>query len=117
MLNDHDVESALRRYQVADPPTELAQRVVAASNDVPRRLEWIWGPAAAAAVLAVWIAFHFGSIEPPIDEVRAQEVAFVTEILGGDANAAAYAETVVPESPKPDLQMALMLLEESWQEN
>ena len=117
MLNDHDVEAALRRYQVADPPTELAHRIAAAGDDTPRTLEWIWGPAAAAAVLAVWIAFHLGSIEPPIDEARAQEVAFVTNILGGDANAAAYAESVVPESPTPDLQMALALLEESWMEN
>ena len=117
MLNDHEIEARLRRYRVADPPPDLARAIVETSVQPSHRFDWIWGPAAAVAVLVAWIAFHAAMSEPPIDPVRAQEVAFVTEVLGGDESAAAYAETVVPESPKPDLQMALMLLEESWLEN
>jgi len=37
-------------------------------------------------------------------------------MLGGGDSAAAYAEIVVPQSPK-DLQMALALPEDPWQEN
>ena len=117
MLNDHEIEARLRRYRVADPRTDLAHTIIASSVEPAYRFDWIWGPAAAAAVLVAWITFHVATFEPSIDPVRAQEVAFVTEALGGDESAAAYAETVVPESPKPDLQMALMLLEESWLEN
>jgi hypothetical protein len=117
MLNDHEIEARLRRYRVTDPPPDLAHTIVAASVEPSDRFDWIWGPATAAAVLVAWIAFHVATSEPQIDAVRAREVAFVTEVLGGDESAAAYAETVVPESPKPDLQMALMLLEELWLEN
>jgi hypothetical protein len=117
MLSEDDLEAMLRRYRVGDPPSDLGSAVVAASVEGPRRFERIWGPAAAAAVLASWVAFHLGMTEPTIDRVRAQEVALVTEVLGGDENAAAYAEIVVPQSPELDLQTALAFQEDPWQEN
>ena len=116
MLSDVDLERALQRYRVADPPRGLASVVVAATVDAPGRFEWLWAPAAAAAVFASWVAFHLAMAESPRDPIRDEEVAFVTQVLGGDENAAAYAESVVPQSPKQDVQMALVG-EDPWQEN
>lgn len=114
MLSDDDLEGALQRYRVVDPPRELASMVVAATVDVPGRFEWLWGPAAASAVLVVWIGIQIATAESPSDPIRDEEVAFVTQMLGGDENAAAYAELVVPQPPKQD---ALLMVEEQWPAN
>ena len=115
MLSDDDLERALQRYRVVDPPRELASVVVAATVDVPGRFEWVWGPAAAAAVLAMWIGTQIAIAESPHDPARDEEVAFVTEMLGGDDYAAAYAELVVPQPPKQDA--LLEAVEDQWRQN
>jgi len=116
MLSDHDLEATLRRYRVTDPPIALGPAIVAGSVDQTSRFEWMWGPAAAAAVVVIWLAVHVAMTEAPIDPARAEEVAFVTGLLGGGPDAAAYAELVVPvPAPKPDPLVALA--EDPWQEN
>jgi hypothetical protein len=115
MLNDDDIARALQRYRVVDPPSTLASSMVAAAFDIPGRFEWLWGPAAAAAVLAAWIVIQLAMVEAPRDPIRDEEVAFVTEMLGGDEAAAAYAEIVVPDPPKQDALLAMT--EEPWREN
>jgi hypothetical protein len=65
-------------------------------------------------VLAAWIGIQYAMAESPGDPVRDEEVAFVTEMLGGDDNAAAYAELVVPQTPKQD---ALPAIEDQWLQN
>jgi|RhiMetStandDraft_4_1073278.scaffolds.fasta_scaffold330912_2 hypothetical protein len=115
MLSDDDLERALRRYAIVGPPGELRSAIVATTVDVPGRFEWVLGPAAAAAVLTIWIGIHLAMAESPRDPIRAREVEFVTETLGGDDDAAAYAELVVPQSPKPDARDAFA--EDRWREN
>jgi hypothetical protein len=116
MLNDHDLESALRRYRVTDPPSELAPSVVAATSriETASRFEWLWGPIAAAAVLAVWFAMQVAMLEEPTDPIRDAEVAFVTQLLGGGEDAAAYAERIVPRRPIED--PTKVIEEEPWQQ-
>lgn len=114
MLSEDDLERALQRYRVVDPPRELASVVVAATLDVPGRFEWLWGPAAAAAVLALWIGIQIATAESPRDPIREEEVAVVIQMLGGDDNAAAYAELVVPQPAKQD---ALLIVEDQWRAN
>jgi hypothetical protein len=115
MLSDDDLERALRRYQVVNPPGALESAIVSATLNVPGRFEWLWGPAAAAVVVAMWIGARIGMSESPHDPIRDQEIAFVTEMLGGGETAAAYAEIVVPEPPKQDALLAMT--EERWREN
>lgn len=116
MLSDHDLDSVLRRYRVPDPPSELGPAVVAAASRIEAvsRFEWLWGPIAAAAVLAVWFAVQVAMLEEPTDPIRDAEVALVTEFLGGGDDAAAYADLVVPERPMEDPRK--LLAEELWQE-
>jgi len=114
MLNDHDVEDALRRYRVVDPPSGLASAIEAAI-DASGRFEWMWGPAAAIAILAAWIAFQVGSVDTQADPVRASEIAVVTEMLGGDEYAAARAELIVPHTTQRDPLVALA--EDRWRTN
>jgi len=102
MLTDDDLERALERYRVVEPPIALESAITAATLDVPGQLEWMWGPVAAATVLAAWIGIHIATADSASDPVRDHEVEFVRQILGGDANAAAYAEWVVPQPPRPD---------------
>jgi hypothetical protein len=113
MLSD-DVERTLQRYRAVDPPTGLQWTVVAATVDVTGRFEWIWGPAVAAAVLASWVGVQLAMAESPRDPIRDEEVAFVAKMLGGDENAAAYAERVVPKTPTQD---ALPAIEDRWLQN
>ena len=115
MISDDDLERTLQRYRVVNPPRGLESAIVATALDAPGRFEWLLGPAAAAAVLAVWIGIHLAMAESPRDPIRAREVEFVTETLGGDDDAAAYAELVVPRSPKPDARDAFA--EDRWREN
>ena len=114
MLTDDELERALQRYQVVDPPNGFESAILTAILRAPARLEWLWGPAAAAAVLAIWIGARLAPAESPRDPARDEEVAFVTEILGGDDTAAAYAELIVPEPPEQD---ALRAIEDQWLQN
>jgi hypothetical protein len=116
MLSDHDLESALRRYRVPDPPSDLGPAVVAAAYNVEAtsRFEWLWGPVAAAAVLAVWFALQIAMLEEPADPIRDAEVAFVTDLLGGGEDAAARAELIVPQRHIED--PSRLFREEPWQE-
>jgi len=114
MLRDNDVERTLRRYWVGDPPSELQSAVVAAAVDVPGRFEWLWGPAAAAVVLATWAAIQLAMAESPRDSIRDEEIAFVAKMLGGDETAAAYAELVIPKTPT---QGVLRAIEDQWLQN
>jgi hypothetical protein len=115
MLSDDDLERALKRYRVADPPSDFESTIVASAFEVAGRFEWMWGPAAAATVLAAWIGLHIATADSPSDPVRDQEVAFVTQMLGGDENAATYAELVVPQQPKRDALGERP--EDQWREN
>jgi hypothetical protein len=116
MLSDHDLEAALRRYRVPDPPGELGPAIVAAASriEATSRFEWLLGPVAAAAVLAVWFAVQVAMLEEPTDPIRDAEVAMVTEFLGGGEDAAAYAEVVVPQRPMVD--PSRVFSEAPWQE-
>jgi hypothetical protein len=115
MLSDDDLERALQRYRVVDPPSGFESTIVTAGLGAPSRFEWLWGPAAAAVVLAIWIGVQLAMAEPRRDPIRDEEVASVTEMLGGDENAAAYAEFVVPQPPR---QRALSAgPEDQWLEN
>ena len=116
MLSDHDLEATLKRYRVADPPPGLGPAIVdaAASDGRGSRYEWVLGPAAAAALVAIWLAVQVAMVEEPADPVRDAEIAFVTEALGGGEDVRAYAERVVPQRPIAD--PSRMLREEPWQE-
>jgi hypothetical protein len=101
---DREIEAVLRRYGVADPPPQLARRIAAGDAFAPgTSLEWVWGPAAAAAVLAAWMALHMRGVEPERDPWRDAEVALVAEALGGGEEAIWYAEAIVPQPPAPTL--------------
>jgi hypothetical protein len=114
MMSDDDLERTLQRYRVVNPPSGLESAIVAATLDAPGRFEWLLGPAAAAAVLTAWIGIQLAMAETPRDPIRDEEVAFVTEMLGADDTAAAYAELIVPQPPKQD---ALSMVEEQWPAN
>jgi len=114
MLNDRDIEDALRRYRVVDPPSGLGP-AIGVAVEPPGRFEWLWGPAAAVTILAAWIAFHVGSVDTPPDPVRASQIVLITEMLGGDVYAAARAELIVPVTPQKD--PLVVLAEDSWQTN
>jgi hypothetical protein len=99
MKNDRDVESLLRRYEPAGPPSELRARVVGARGD-GRRRAWPW-VAAAAALLIATFGLHVASarlsgtwVEPAVD-ARAQAIADLAEMLGGDEGAKGVAEQVI----------------------
>ena len=116
MLSDHDLEAALKRYRVADPPSGLGPAIVegAARAERESKYEWIWGPAAAAAIVALWLSVQIAMAEEPVDPVREAEVAFIAESLGGSDEARAYAERIVPERPIED--PSRVFEEEPWQE-
>jgi hypothetical protein len=115
MLSDHDIEAALLRYRVIDPPTRLGPAIAAAVFQPRTRFDSMWGPLAAAAMLAIWMAAHLVTVEEHVDPSRAQEVALVTEVIGGGENAAAYAEIAVPVIATQDSLRALA--EDPWQGN
>jgi hypothetical protein len=114
MLSDDDLERALQRYRVVDPPSGFELAIVGVALSAPRRFEWLWGPAAAAAVLAIWFSIQLSLTKSQGNPIRDEAVASVTEMLGGGENAAAYAEFVVPQPPKQD---ASLPLEDGWREN
>lgn len=116
MLSDHDLEAALKRYRVADPPSGLGPAIVegAARAERESKYEWIWGPAAAAAIVALWLSVQIAMAEEPVDPVREAEVAFIAESLGGGEDARAYAELIVPKQPIVD--PSRVFEEEPWQE-
>lgn len=116
MLSDHDLEATLKRYRVADPPAGLGPTIVEGTTtaDGRSRYEWVWGPAAAAAIVALWVSVQVAMVEEPVDPARDAEVAFVTELLGGGEDASAYAQRIVPKRPFAD--PSRMLREEPWQE-
>jgi len=114
MLNDRDIEEVLRRYRVVDPPSGLGP-AIGVAIEPPGRFEWLWGPAAAVTILAAWIAFHVGGVDTPPDPVRASQISLITEVLGGDAYAAARAELIVPRTTQRDPLVALA--EDRWPTN
>jgi len=115
VLTDEDLERALQRYQVVNPPGRLESAIVSATLNVAGRFGWLWGPAAAVVVVAIWIGIQLAMADAPADPLRDEEVTFVTQILGGGETAAAYADLVVPRREKPDPLRAGM--EDRWPEN
>jgi hypothetical protein len=105
-MTDEDVEAVLQRYRLREPPSGLAARIAAVTSRTSGGdLHWLCGPAAAAAVLAAWIAAHVATLEPERDAMRDAEVAFASEVLGGGEDAFRYAELALPvitaEDPPP----------------
>jgi hypothetical protein len=114
MTHDDDLEGTLRRYRPRAPGADLRSRILAAGEaDAGRsRFEWIWGPAAAAAILVLWFAAHASQIEPEPDPLRDAEVAVIAEILGGGEDAIAYAELAVP---RRNMSVPIPLaMEDAW---
>lgn len=97
MIDDNDLESALRQYRVRSPRPELRRRVAEAVQlRRPQEIGSFWGPLAAATILLVWVAIHTSRIEPERDPLRETEVAIVVDALGGGEDARHHAELVVP---------------------
>ena len=90
MNDDRDVESLLRRYRPAEPPTGLRARVVEGAAE--RRRAWPW-IAAAAALLALTVGLHMSTarvghrMRPAEDfDERAAAIVELERALGdGDA--------------------------------
>lgn len=110
MMNDSQIEAVLRRYRVADPPVGLRLAIARATVNVARvsPFAWMWGPAAAAAIVAAWLAIQFAILDQPADRVRDADVAFVGEVLGDGADAAAYVDLVAPRREEDRAVDALM---------
>ena len=94
-MQDHDIESALRRYRPVGPPAGLHARLAA-----PRRV-WPWA-AAAAALLAVTLGARAGidslaSQVPTVPDPTELAVEDLTRLLGGDAPARQMAELIIVE--------------------
>jgi hypothetical protein len=104
-----DLERRLRLYAPLAPPPQLRRRLFEHESS-PRRA-WPWA-AAAAAMLAVAIWLHSSSTALVTDlagvsrdDVRAAEVAALTEFLGDDHESVAVAEGIVRLQT---MRMALM---------
>lgn len=105
MIDDNELESALRRYHPPDPRADLRRRVLdaASADQGPRDVPWFWGPAAAAAILLLWFGVHTSRVKPEPDPIRDAEVALISETLGGGEGAVRYAELIVPPSAPVEL--------------
>lgn len=96
MIDDNELESALRRFTVRGPDPRL--RPIALEAWEPARL---WGPAAAAAILVTWVGVHAWRMEPYRDPIRDNAVRAIAAALGGGDEAEGYAEAAVPPVADP----------------
>jgi hypothetical protein len=98
-MSERDIEALLRRYRPADPPEELARRVIDGfrvhgeeresrgvrleAEEIDRRRTWPWA-VAAAALLALTVGLHAAARVPPAAP-NTPDVAHIAAGLGNDA--------------------------------
>jgi hypothetical protein len=94
-MDEHGIESVLRRYRPVGPPADLQARILAA------RRTWPWA-VAAAALLALTLGARTGVAGtiarfPVTPGPAHQAAAELTQLLGGDAMARQVVDLMLAE--------------------
>ena len=94
-MDETRIKDLLRRFQPVGPPPELQMFALYPAR--PDRV-WPWATA-AAALLAVSVAFHVAASRVAIPQARDAELADaldgIAAAFGGDAEARRFAELIV----------------------